>query len=331
MQKEQAQPHHQEEGEEDGDQRHAPPAGAVAAGAGLSRGHDSQDTLLRPQKPIPGRKIRKAPLAPTLFESSFLSIRGYGLMIALGVPVAMLVVAWHARRRGHGAIARHLPEAFFLSAGAAYLGGKLGFILGYPDDFRSLLAGGGWAAVATQGFVFYGALILQVPAAVVYFRWLKVPFAAGLDSMIPGIPVMHAFGRAGCFLAGCCYGCRHDGPLAVTFREGIGLNGVPLHPVQLYEVAGNLAILAAILLSSRRSPAPGTLSLVYFGLYAVLRFITERFRGDGNPTFTGQLSGHVPGDPPPGVTLAQGIGIAVVLVLLPVVYRLFLRNRSRGS
>jgi phosphatidylglycerol:prolipoprotein diacylglycerol transferase len=263
-------------------------------------------------------KPAKGNLAPTLFQFGAFAVRGYGFMIALAIPLALLVMGWHAKKRGHGVLAARLPEAFLLSAFAAYLGGKLAFILGYPEEFQKLLADAGWAGVLKQGFVYYGALLLQIPAAVIFFRWLRVPFLAGLDSFVVGIPIMHAMGRVGCFLAGCCYGCRTDSPLQVTFQEGIGLNGVPLHPIQLYEALGNLLILGFLLFLSKRRPAPGTLTLAYFLGYALLRFFTEGLRGDGNPTYTGASQSHVLGNPPPGVTLSQWIALATAVVLVPI-------------
>jgi phosphatidylglycerol:prolipoprotein diacylglycerol transferase len=240
-------------------------------------------------------------------------------MIALGIPVALLVMGWHSKRRGHHILSRHLPEAFLASAFAAFVGGKLGFILFYPNDFQQLLSSGGAKAALTQGFVYYGALIMQLPAAWIFFRWMRVPFSAGLDSFVVGIPVMHAFGRMGCFLAGCCYGCETDSAIGVTFHEGIGLNGVRIHPVQLYEAIGNVIILVLILFLSRKRPAAGTLTLAYFAFYALLRFITEGFRGDGNPTYTGENVSHQAGAPPRELTLAQWIALASFVVLISIV------------
>ena len=61
------------------------------------------------------------------------------------------------------------------------------------------------------------------------------------------IPIMHAFGRVGCFFAGCCYGRPYKGFGAVTFPEGSqGPSGVSLFPVQLVEAI--LVLIIAIVL-----------------------------------------------------------------------------------
>ena len=37
------------------------------------------------------------------------------------------------------------------------------------------------------------------------------------ESTATALPLGHAFGRLGCFLNGCCYGNRWDGPMAVSY------------------------------------------------------------------------------------------------------------------
>jgi phosphatidylglycerol:prolipoprotein diacylglycerol transferase len=92
----------------------------------------------------------------------------------------------------------------------------------------------------------------------------------------------------GCFLAGCCYGRPTHSALGVVFPDPetpaghLCRIGGPIHPVQLYEAAGLLgiaALLVALAPRLARRPA-GTLFLVYLVAYALLRLVTEHFRGD---------------------------------------------------
>ena len=65
-----------------------------------------------------------------------------------------------------------------------------------------------------------------------------------------------------------------------TIRPGWQITP-PLHPTQLYEAFGELLIFAALLvLRPRLRRQPGTLLVTYLGLYALLRFVVEIFRGD---------------------------------------------------
>ena len=104
-----------------------------------------------------------------------------------------------------------------------------------------------------------------------------------LDIMAGTACVVHAFGRIGCFMAGCCYGIPHDGLLSVTFTDpncvAEPLN-TPLHPTQLYSSSMIFSILVIILFVSRRKQFDGQLFMLYLMLYAIGRSILEVFRGD---------------------------------------------------
>src|SRR5262249_11571431 len=82
-------------------------------------------------------------------------------------------------------------------------------------------------------------------------------FAAFGDLFAPALALGHAFGRFGCFAAGCCFGKLGGGRLGVAFPRGsvafdelAGHGAIPagwettpaLHPTQLYEAFGELAL-----------------------------------------------------------------------------------------
>ena len=59
----------------------------------------------------------------------------------------------------------------------------------------------------------------------------------------------------------------------------------PVHPTQLYSVAGLLLLFGILLLLRKKwNPFEGFVMPAYAVLYGVLRFIIEFYRGDGNPT-----------------------------------------------
>jgi phosphatidylglycerol:prolipoprotein diacylglycerol transferase len=104
-----------------------------------------------------------------------------------------------------------------------------------------------------------------------------------LDIMAVTSCIVHAFGRMGCFTAGCCYGTPYNGLFAVTFTNAkcsAEPLHTPLHPTQLYSVAMILVILAIILFVNRRKHFAGQLFMLYLMLYAIGRAIIEIFRGD---------------------------------------------------
>jgi phosphatidylglycerol:prolipoprotein diacylglycerol transferase len=172
----------------------------------------------------------------------------------------------------------------------------------YLTSFRGLLE------LFRAGGVFYGGLLGALAAAVFFVRVKKMPFLDFADAAAPAVALGQAIGRIGCFAAGCCWGARCDKPWAITFREakagenvGVPL-GIPLHPTQLYEAIGLLA-LTGLVLWFGKGRAPGRTFAFYLAGAAVLRFVVELFRGDPR----GSL-------PILGLSTSQGIALALLAV-----------------
>lgn len=132
------------------------------------------------------------------------------------------------------------------------------------------------------GIVFYGGLIGGILGALLGCRVAKCTFSSLERAVVPFIPLGHAIGRVGCFMAGCCYGAPYEGPLAVHYPHAVtGLSPEQGYfPVQLLEAALNLVIFCVLLLVRRKKRRPLRLLGAYIGMYGVVRFVLEFFRGD---------------------------------------------------
>ena len=138
-----------------------------------------------------------------------------------------------------------------------------------------------WTAIVYSGGVFYGGLIGGGVAGAIYIRKYKLDVPDVLDILVPSILLFHAFGRVGCFFAGCCYGS--EAAWGIAFTQSLGApNGVPLIPVQLFEAGFNLLLLTAMLILRPERKRPGLLLPLYLIAYAVARFVLEFFRGDSS-------------------------------------------------
>ncbi len=137
---------------------------------------------------------------------------------------------------------------------------------------------------AFGGLVFYGGLIGAFIGVYLYCRQYKVSYAGYLDIYAPLIPLVHGFGRIGCFLSGCCYGIEYHGFGCVYFpyNELIPeLSQVPRVPVQLIEAGLNFIMFVILLFILRRKKMrPGQLMGIYILYYTVTRYILEMLRGD---------------------------------------------------
>lgn len=65
-----------------------------------------------------------------------------------------------------------------------------------------------------SGLVFYGGFIFSAAAVLGYAIWRRIRLVALLDCLAPSAALGLAFGRIGCFMAGCCWGdaCVSAGP-----------------------------------------------------------------------------------------------------------------------
>ncbi len=136
---------------------------------------------------------------------------------------------------------------------------------------------------------FLGGLIGAVATATLIFFLFRKKYPTALRETIELIPVCvtlgHAFGRVGCFFAGCCYGIKTDSFIGVKFPN------LPYKvvPTQLIE-AGCLFILFAVLLILYVKKDSKHLVSIYLISYGVFRFVIEFFRGDDRGAFIGSFS-----------------------------------------
>ena len=221
---------------------------------------------------------------PVFLHIGPFELASYGVMTALGYAVASYYLL------------RHLPKyidkdtfwnLIFIIFMGALVGAKLLFILVTWPQLDGTL----WEKITyfvqnfRYGFVFYGGLIVAVAALIIYMKKKNLPLLPTSDFIVTGLPLGHAFGRVGCFLAGCCHGKPTALPWGVTFTDphamvSPDLIGVPVHPVQLYEAVGNLLIFFLLHKLYNRPHKNGTVLVAYVACYGTLRFVLEFFRGD---------------------------------------------------
>lgn len=227
---------------------------------------------------------------PFLLQIGSFKLPAYGFMVALGYTAAIIYLY---RSRNAALITRDQEaDLIFYPALAGILGAKAAFAATYwPDLGPNPGAISRLAYILTTfpyGFVFYGGFLAGAAAFFFYCRRNRLNVLTTADHFAPALALAHGFGRLGCFLAGCCHGRPAGaGLFSVAFTDPLcevsfAFRGIPLHPVQLYESAGNFLIFGGLMWLSRREKAlPGGVAFAAYMLsYAVLRFITEFLRGD---------------------------------------------------
>jgi phosphatidylglycerol:prolipoprotein diacylglycerol transferase len=234
---------------------------------------------------------------PWIFQIGGFKLATYGVLAACGYMAALLYARRNARLSGFD------PEKFWDLAAVLIIGALLGGKMAYAAIFWDGFGGSfserllNMVRDLRSGFVFMGGLAGAAfsGGAYLYCRRISLPDTA--DMVAPAVALGHAIGRLGCFFAGCCYGLPTASFWGVRFTDPgclvpNGLLGIQLHPVQLYESAGNLALFGLLdFLFRRRNRLPrGAVFLAYAAGYSALRFALEFFRGDERGGFFLRLS-----------------------------------------
>lgn len=266
-------------------------------------------------------------MAPTIHLLGF-EIHCWGYLMALGFALAAAQVATRFAAAGY-----HPGWVLELSL-VAFIAGAVG------------AAGWGFIITGEPVMVSFGGLIFGVLCVLMAVRIRGLPVWPLADMMAPGVALGVAFGRLGCLLNGCCYGgpCAPELPWALRLPGLMPIAGsdnllVPLphrqvlggldtalpathellagplpsyHPTQLY---ASLMAFAGYLLLTRWLPRKrfhGEVTLALIALYGGWRFVSELWRVDT------ALS-------PLGISMGQQMGLAMVLVSVP----LLVYNRRR--
>lgn len=249
----------------------------------------------------------KIGLDPTLFEVVGLEVTWHGLFTALGVVAGVAMAVFLGRRVGFQ------EDAIYNVALALVIGGIIGarglFVLENWSQFEDDL--GGIFSINTGGISIYGALIGGTIGAWGYAyitRLPNIPKAADIAA-IGGILGM-AVGRIGDVINGehfaettsLPWGFLYTNADSPSVRAGFV---DAQHPAVAYELLGDLAIFAVLLLIYQRGTRSGVTFFSFMFLYGALRLGVSFLRLDDIVLL--------------GLRTAQLISIASMAVALPAI------------
>ncbi|HEU5394615.1 MAG TPA: prolipoprotein diacylglyceryl transferase, partial [Candidatus Methylomirabilis sp.] len=211
-----------------------------------------------------------------------LSVRWYGVLIALAVLVGTTLAQREARRKGLDP--EPLMNALVLGIVSALLGARLYYVAFNWDYYAGDL--GKIVAIWEGGLAIHGGLLGGLLGGGAYVLRRRLPFRQYLDICAPSLILGQAIGRWGNFFNQEAFGT----PTALPWRLYIDPAHRPpalaqfefFHPTFLYESLWNLGVFALLvgLLRPRLERFPGALFLAYLGLYSAGRFFIEALRID---------------------------------------------------
>ena len=226
----------------------------------------------------------------------------YILMVIIGVISAVIFLVLYLKRKkfSKNTIIDTVACTFFAIAigiVGAVLFQNLYDLISDPENYHFAFK-----------MTFYGGLIAGAAGFILIFMfYVKKHNHIRFKEILIVAPVCitsaHAFGRIGCFLAGCCYGKHTDSWIGIDF-PGIG----KVIPTQLIEAIFLFVLTAVLAILIFKTTFKWTMCL-YLGSYSIFRFIIEFFRGDAERG--GTLLGLYP---------SQIICVIIWILFIPLIF-----------
>ncbi len=208
---------------------------------------------------------------------------------------------------------RIIDAVFYVVIGSA-LGAWLATNL--PDALAYLLGqpvGPQWWRQCASWFGIVGGGSL---AAYAYCVHRNLPPGRHFDLAAPVVPLVHAVGRVGCLLAGCCYGRETTAWPSLVLPDIQGI-WASRYPTRIVSISANLLIAITLLTFERYRikrwgkatdwPFSGFLFLLYILLFCLERFYFEFWRADTRMLVDPLTWNHL--------YCAVGVGLAAALMV----------------
>lgn len=257
-----------------------------------------------------GLELRNVPNGITIFG---FYIAFYGMIIATGMILGVLMAQWQAKRTGQN------PELYLDFALYAIIisviGARLYYVIFTWDEFKNNPIQ--VFNTRTGGLAIYGGVIAAVLTGIVYCKVKKISFGLLADTGMLGMLVGQIIGRWGNFFNKEAFGKYTDGFFAMqldinavssdyscslaTLTERYadkpdalnrimeirdkaviidGIKYIQVHPTFLYESLWNFVLLILLVLYSKKKKFNGEILLLYLVGYGLGRFWIEGLRTD---------------------------------------------------
>lgn len=203
-----------------------------------------------------------------------LNIQYYGLIIAIAMVLAVIVVCSLCKKRG-----LKIDDILLLALYAipiAIVGARAFYIIFETTGYTFLQM----IAIWNGGLVLYGAIIGGVIGAGLYCLIHKKSFLIVGDVACVGLILGQGIGRIGCYFAGCCYGIKVTNENLMWFPFSTQIDGVWHLSTPFYECFFDLILFAILLIMIYKIKTQGIVLSTYFMGYGIIRFCLEFLRGD---------------------------------------------------
>ncbi|HHU64194.1 MAG TPA: prolipoprotein diacylglyceryl transferase [Clostridiales bacterium] len=210
------------------------------------------------------------------FEIFGIPVAWYGILIALGILIGIILALLDTKRRGLNPetlvdfLLILIPVAI-VGARLYYVLFKLDYYLKYPKEIFATWHG---------GLAIYGGVLAGIIAAIIFARARKISFWTLADILSPSLIFGQAIGRWGNFINQEAYGYEVTNKALQWFPFAVNIDGRWHLATFFYESAWNFIVFAFLMWYKKKTDIPGRIFICYLGLYGIGRFFIEGLRTD---------------------------------------------------
>lgn len=219
---------------------------------------------------------------PTAFQIGSFEIRWYGILIAIGVILAITLTNYNCKKKGMDFDI--ILDVFFVAFPLAIVGARAYYVIFEFENYKNNIID--IFNIRKGGLAIHGGLIGAFLGVYIFSRFRKFNILKYLDVAAPSIILAQAIGRWGNFMNG----EAHGGEVSYEFishfpsfiQKGMHIDGAYYHPTFLYESIWNLTVCIILLaiLKKKKDSEDGLVIGSYLALYSLGRVFIEGLRTD---------------------------------------------------
>ena len=224
---------------------------------------------------FPGLGIGEFKLSKIAFSLFGIDVAWYGVIITLGIILAVLYVM--NRGKYEGVSQDDILDYSIFVIPLAIVGARLYYVLTSLDQYHSFKEA---IAIWEGGLAIYGAVIGGALTALAVSLVKKIKILKMFDMLCPAVMIGQMIGRWGNFVNAEAHGGVTDIFIRMGIRSPYMQEAIYVHPTFLYESIWNLIGFLLINAYYKKKKYHGEIFFMYIAWYGLGRFFIESLRTD---------------------------------------------------